>query len=298
MNSLVLLPLLAAACVAAPGGLHHTYAAAPAVVAHAAPAAVHTYTAHVQVPVQQTVHYDVKNVVTGYTSQIIKPAIAAHTVPVLPAPAVVPAPAAPVVVAEQQPVSVVQPVAPVQVAAPPAPAPAPVEVAAPASDDTVLVENPEFRSAVYAAAPAPAVHTYAAAPAVHTYAAAPAVHTYAAPAVHTYAAPAVVRAAPHFDHLVTKEKVLAPVRTHTQLTPQVTQIQPEVTVRKVIQDVGVDTPVYHTPVVHKTHVAPAQVHHQTYVAPAPAVHYAAAPALVQHHHAYAAPAPVVQKIHY
>jgi len=310
MNSLVLLPFLAVACLAAPApaGIHHTHgphtpaatvlaaAPAPAVVAAApaatvfaaAPAPALTYTAHVQVPVTKTVHYDVRNVVTGYTSQIIKPAIAAHTVPALAVPAAVavPAPAAPVVVAEQQPVVVEQPApapapapAPVPVA-PAAPAPAPAAVA---SDDTVLVENPEFRSAAYApAAPAPAVAT-------HTYSAsavAPApVHTYTAPLAP---APVVVRAAaPPFEHLVTKEKVLAPVRTHTQITPQLTQVQPEVHVRKVIQDVAVDQPVYQTPVIHETKVAPAQVHHHTT--------YAAAPPTVVHHHTntYSAAVPAV-----
>lgn len=297
MNPVVLLPLLAAACIAVPAGhhaVHHlpqtvAYNAAPAVAYHhSAPAAV-AYTAQVQVPITKTVHYESRPVVTGYQTSIIKPAIATHTVaaPVFAQPAVVAAPA-PVVVAEQ-PAVAVQPVA-----VPAAPAPAPVEVAQPApapeavqSDDTAIIENPEFRSA----APVAAVQTvqtanvgFAATPAFTTYAAAPAIHhTYAAAPV--VAAPVVVRAdAPHFDQLVTKEKVLAPVRTHTHITPQVTQVQPEVTVRKVIQDIPVAQPVVQytagpSPVIHQTvHAAPA-VHH-TYAA-VPALHhtYAAAPAL-------------------
>jgi hypothetical protein len=71
-----------------------------------------------------------------------------------------------------------------------------------------------------------------------------------APAVQV----AAVRAAQagDFEPLVTKEQVLAPVRTNTQITPQVTQIQPEVTVRRVIQEVPVATPVaVQTPVVQQ-----------------------------------------------
>ncbi|CAL8133822.1 unnamed protein product [Orchesella dallaii] len=71
-----------------------------------------------------------------------------------------------------------------------------------------------------------------------------------APAVQV----ATVRAAQagDFGPLVTKEKVLAPVRAHTQITPQVTQIQPEVTVRRVVQEVPVATPVaVQTPVVQQ-----------------------------------------------
>jgi hypothetical protein len=101
----------------------------------------------------------------------------------------------------------------------------------------------------------------------------------AAPAPFVHSAPVAVAAAPHhhqvvaiarapqagdFGPLVTKEAVLAPVRTHTHITPQVTQVQPEVTVRKVVQNVDVPTPVFQTQVIHQ--VA------QPIVQAAPAVH--------------------------
>jgi len=61
---------LAAACFAAPHGVAiapaatYTVAAAPAVVS---------------VPLQKTVHYENRPVVTGYSTSIIKPAIATQT---------------------------------------------------------------------------------------------------------------------------------------------------------------------------------------------------------------------------
>ncbi|CAG7835569.1 unnamed protein product [Allacma fusca] len=267
MSPLIVLPLLAAAAFAAPApGLLHGGLLAPQLAV--APAAV-AYTTQVQVPVQKTVHYDVRNVVTGYSTNIIKPALPALAAPGLVAPALVGVPAqvaAPVQVVADAP-AVAEPV-PV----PAAPAPEPVQEI-PASDDTVVVES---RSADAAPAPAPA--PLAAAP-VAAVAAAPAVAVAAAPAqlalapaaaYATYAAPAVVAApavarvelqrdAPPFDQLVTKEQVLAPVRTHTQVTPQVTQIQPEVTVRRVIQEVPVATPVVAAPQLVRTVVAGPQV---------------------------------------
>jgi hypothetical protein len=42
---------------------------------------------------------------------------------------------------------------------------------------------------------------------------------------------------------VTQEKVLAPVRTHTRITPQVTRIEPELHVNKYAVDVPVNVPV-------------------------------------------------------
>jgi len=241
MTPLALLPVLVVACMGAPapGGLlaatnplvhhHHpvaTYAAAPAIVHH-------------QLPLTQTIHYETKPVVTGYQTTILKPALATHTIatPVLAQPAIVAPAPAPVVVAEQRPV----PIAPAVVQEP-APIPQEVVEAAPvqADSDTAVIENPEFRSAGAPAQPLPA------GPAHSTFvAASPGAYAAYAPVQH---APALVYSpqAPHFDHLVTRERVLAPVRTHTQITPQLTQIQPEVTVRKVIHDVPVAQPVAYT----------------------------------------------------
>ena len=65
------------------------------------------------------------------------------------------------------------------------------------------------------------------------------------------------------------KQVLAPVRTHTSVTPQLTQVQPEVTVRKVIHDVPVAQPVAYT--------------HTQYVQQ-PAFAYAAGPAAYKVHY--------------
>lgn len=67
-----------------------------------------------------------------------------------------------------------------------------------------------------------------------------------------------------FEPLVTKEKVLAPTRVHTQVTPQLTQVVPEVTVRKIVHDVpvAVQGPVVHQVVQQVQTVqklAPAQI---------------------------------------
>jgi len=249
MNSLVLLPLLFVAVAysaPAPGGLltatnplvqpHYAVQAAVAPVA---------YTQYVQqVPLTKTIHYETKPVVTGYQTTILKPAIAGFNAPVVQpvvsAPAIVaPAPAAPVVVEQQPAVEVVEQPAPapapvaVQEPQPAEPAPAPVSDAA----DTVEIENPEFRSApaVEAVAnPVAEVRTVAAAPVATVPATVTGVSFLSAP-LGAYPQP-----------YVSQERVLAPVRTHTQITPQITQVQPEVTVRRVIHDVPVATPVGYT----------------------------------------------------
>jgi hypothetical protein len=228
MNSLVFLPLLVAAVIAAPGGVHHqlpastsligapapavvaapvvaaapvpavTYAAAPAVTYAAAPAV-----AHVSVPVTKTVHYETKPVITGYSQQIIKPAIPYFEAPALQAVSVqqhvVSAPA----VQQVQQVQAVQ------------------QVAAPA-----VVADAEIVEARAAAVPV-------AAPVVQQQV------SVVAPQV------VAVRAAQagDFGPLVTKEQVLAPVRTHTQIIPQVTRVEPEVTVRKVVHNVDIAQPI-------------------------------------------------------
>merc|ERR1711946_95156 len=72
--------------------------------------------------------------------------------------------------------------------------------------------------------------------------------------------------APHFDELFTQEKVLAPVRTSSQITQQVTVRHPtKVNVEKVAVDVAVPTPYAHpvpvaVPGPHYAYSAPHFVH--------------------------------------
>jgi len=223
MNPLVILPLLAAACLAAPApgnlvqsgviGLGGLTLAQPQLtqLTYSAPAV-----AHVQVPLTKTVHYETKPVVTGYSTSIIKPAIASGVVA---APALAYAPQQQVLVQEQKAI-VAQP--------------AQVAVQAPAQDAVVV----EARSAAPIALAQPQL-TLSAAPVVQQQ------------VVQQQLVSVRAAQAGDFGPLVTKEKVLAPVRTHTQITPQVTQIQPEVTVRKVIQEVNVAQPIaVQTPVTY------------------------------------------------
>jgi hypothetical protein len=203
MNPLVLLPLLAAAVVAAPGGI----------ALNALPVQTIQTVQQYQVPLQQTVHYESRPVVTGYSSTILKPSIVQQTVaqPLLAQQVV----SAPVVQQNIVQARVAQPV--VQAVA----APAQIAVAQP----VVRAVQP------VAVAQAPVVQV------------------------------AQVRAAQAADYepLVTKEQVLAPVRQNTVVTPQVTQVQPELQVRRVPIDVPVAQPVYQTPVIHQTVVAQPQV---------------------------------------
>lgn len=66
---------------------------------------------------------------------------------------------------------------------------------------------------------------------------------------------------------------------HTEITPQVTQVQPEVTVRKVIHDVPVAQPVaIQTPVQYVAAAGPVPVQYSgavQYAAPGQVVQYAA-----------------------
>ncbi|XP_034250298.1 pupal cuticle protein G1A-like [Thrips palmi] len=186
---------------------------------------------------------------------------------------------------------------------------------------------------------APAVHTYAAAPAVHTYAAAPvaaAVAVESPTVVETrtsvgYAQAAALSKQVHYApkpvvtgysssvikpdlgalatplHSVLQQRVLAPSRAVHTITPQVTQVQPELHVQKVAVDVPVQTPYVsevevRTPqVVAKTAPVIAAPAVATYAAAAPAVatYAAAAPAVATYAaaapavHTYAAAAPAV-----
>jgi len=104
----------------------------------------------------------------------------------------------------------------------------------------------------------------------------------AAPAPLAVAAPAPILVkdeAALYEPLVTKEKVLAPVRSHQVITPQVTHVQPEVTVRKVITDVPVQQVVgVNQPIINQVQQL-APVHQVTQFAPAFQQHVQAFPGL-------------------
>jgi len=147
---------------------------------------------------------------------------------------------------------------------------APLAVAAP-----VAVAQPaavvETRSAVVAA-PQPVAYY----PGYATFSG------VAAPAPLAVAAPAPILVkdeAALYEPLVTKEKVLAPVRSHQVITPQVTHVQPEVTVRKVITDVPVQQVVgVNQPIINQVQQL-APVHQVTQFAPAFQQHVQAFPGL-------------------
>jgi len=232
-------------------------------------------------PVVETkVHYAETPVVVGHSAQILKPALAA---PIAAAPV---ATVAAVEKAELKTISVGTPYAypyfgfgaPLTVAAP-------VEVKKVSKRSTDAAEEKaaepkELKTVPLAyahpfvgpahfvayAAPAPVA---VAAPAPLAYAA-PAPLTYAvpAPAVFDIKAPVPAGDAPSMDVLVTKEKVLAPVRTTQSITPQITVQHPtKVNVEKVAIEVPVAQPYAHPVPVP---VAPQYEIHQ-YHAPAVAV---------------------------
>ena len=59
-----------------------------------------------------------------------------------------------------------------------------------------------------------------------------------------------------FPQICSQEKILAPVRTHTQITPQVRRIEPELQVNRYAVDVPVPNPVpVEREVIYQTHVA-------------------------------------------
>merc|ERR1712105_405439 len=82
--------------------------------------------------------------------------------------------------------------------------------------------------------------------------------------------PAPVPAGPAPADTVVQQKILAPVRTHTRITPQQTNIIPKVEV----QNYNVDEPV-HVPV----HTEQTHVVHGTAIAHQPAVAHVATPAV-------------------
>jgi hypothetical protein len=82
----------------------------------------------------------------------------------------------------------------------------------------------------------------------------------APPAIPAPAAPVIPPAprnlGPAPADTVTQEKIIAPVRTHTQITPKVTRIEPELQVNKVPVEVPVPVPVpVEREVIYQTHVA-------------------------------------------
>merc|ERR1712027_153327 len=121
----------------------------------------------------------------------------------------------------------------------------------------------------------------------------------AAPAPYAAIPPAPVPAGPAPADTVTQQVIKAPVRSHTRITPQVTNIIPEVQVHKYNVDVPVPAPykvhpvqeIVETPYVHhatvETHSTQAVVSaHATPVVTAhaaPVAAYAAAPAAVATH---------------
>ena len=285
MITQVVLPLLAAVAFGAPQHLIAPYAIHAPVVAAPAPSVVET-----------KVHYVEKPVVVGHSAQILKPALAAPFAPVaVAAPAVKTVPfaypyfgaplafGAPVATEEKK---ITKRSADEKTEAEPKALTVPLAYAAhpfigaPLAYPAPIAAAPVSYSAPVAAAPV-AYTAHVAAPVAY---AAPAVaySTYTTPLAHTLPvdvpAPAVVDIkapvpagdAPSMDVLVTKEKVLAPVRATQTITPQVTVQHPtKVNVEKVAVEVPVAQPYAHpVPVA----VAPQYEIHQYHAAhPAVAV---------------------------
>merc|ERR1719494_1226414 len=147
-------------------------------------------------------------------------------------------------------------------------------------DQAIAITHPVAYRTVAAPAPinlaAPAAITYPARAAfAYSMPVQTAVHYKSTPVVvghstqilkPSLAAPVPAGDAPHFDELFTQEKVLAPVRTSSQITQQVTVRHPtKVNVEKVAVDVAVPTPYAHpvpvaVPGPHYAYSAPHFVH--------------------------------------
>jgi len=222
------LPLLAAVVIAAPGGVVQQFPASTGPLSLAAPVwAAPAFAVRAAAPIAVA-----QPAVTTFTHHQVAPAVAHVSVPVH---KTVHYETKPVVTGYSS--TIIKPAIP--------------HFAAPALQAVSVHQH-------VVAAPAPVHHVAAVAAPVHHVgdativearaAVAPVVHAAPVAVAHhqtVVAAPVALRAAQagDFGPLVTKEHVLAPVRTHTQITPQITQVQPEVTVRKVIHDVPVATPV-------------------------------------------------------
>ncbi|ODN03472.1 hypothetical protein Ocin01_03197, partial [Orchesella cincta] len=287
MNPLTILPLLALA-MAAPGvQVLQSGVLAPGAVTYTSGSLL---AQTVQVPLTKTVHYENRPVVTGYQTSVIKPAIA--SAPVIsgynPAylrqlPELTPPPP-PADLPTFAPINGTNPPADFPQPTPPADFPTPIPgltppttTAAPGGENTngsssdqggqqpqipipgspivvgggSLLNTNLFQLPLSVVPQSVVLQQQAIAqPAADAIVVEARSAVPVAPAVQV----AQVRAAQagDFEPLVTKEKVLAPVRAHTQITPQVTQIQPEVTVRRVIQEVPVAQPVaVQTPVIQQ-----------------------------------------------
>merc|ERR1712013_335373 len=92
----------------------------------------------------------------------------------------------------------------------------------------------------------------------------------APPAPYAAIPPAPVPAGPAPADTVVQTKIAAPVRTHTRITPQVTNIVPQINVQKYNVDVPVAVPrAVHVPAPYKVHpvqeiVETPHIHHATY----------------------------------
>ena len=213
--------------------------AAPVHVVHAIPA------------VETRVHYADTPVVVGHSAQILKPNLTPFAVAhplAAPTVAVVPSADSTSVVVEakkdETPMEAVETLA----------AEDKKEEEVPSEKATVEVKTSSVPLTYVSH------HPFAyAAPAPLTFAAHPHI-AYAAPAVLDLKAPVPAGDAPPMDVLVTKQKVLAPVRAISEVTPQVTVQHPtKVNIDKVAVEVPVATP-YALPVPFP--VAPHyEIHH-------------------------------------
>jgi len=229
MNPLTLLPLLAAVAMAAPGVL----LAQPGLL---------------NVPLTRTIHYQNTPVVTGYQQTILKPALShaqlglsgiaiARQIPELPPVADVPA----IVPNNTTPA----PGPPADVPGPPADVPgvptvpgAPGAPGAPGGGGGENSTESGDQGGGGVVPPIPGVPGVLLNNANLVQLVNPIQLSAVAPQTLQVAAVRAAQAG-DFEPLVTKEKVLAPVRTHTQITPQLTQIQPEISVRRIVHDVPV-----------------------------------------------------------
>ena len=220
--------------------------ASPVHVVHAVPA------------VETRVHYAETPVLVGHSAQILKPNLTPFAVAPLIAPTVSVAPSAdpyPVVVEAKKDETPVKTVA--EEESPLVVDPVPVvetkkEVAVEKAVDEVKTSSVPLSYVAH--------HPFAfAAPAPLTFAASQ-IGYAAAPTVLDLKAPVPAGDAPPMDVLVTKQKVLAPVRAISEVTPQVTVQHPtKVNIDKVAVEVPVATP-YAFPV--PVPVAPHyEIHH-------------------------------------
>merc|ERR1711872_474334 len=236
MKFLVVLAVSVAFVAAAPSGLLPYSVHTPLTYAAHEVHVPHTVS-YVQ-PVQTRVHYESRPVVVGHSTEILKPALGAPGAVVFNAPAVEVVKSAPV------------------------------------------VEVVKSAPAVEVVKSAPAVEVVEAAPVVHpTPLVTPYVHSIAAP-VHVPAVVDLKAAVPAGDapppsELVQTEKVLAPVRAVSKITPELTvQLPTKVNVEKVNVDVPVAAP-YANPV-----PVPVTTHH--HVGVSTHTHFRATPTLLAH----------------